>query len=136
MALMVFSDKMIDGVAEIDEQHRGLIDIINDLYEIALKRGGQQTLDDVFDRLDDYTTSHFEREEALFAKHGYPELASHQEQHKALLRTIATYRKRPREGQETLVALDLLHHLKQWLAQHMIDEDKKACAYLNAKGIF
>jgi hemerythrin len=133
---MHFSEKMVDGVAEIDDQHRGLIDIINELYEIALKRAGQRTLEDVFEALDVYTKDHFEREESLFAKHGYPGLADHKAQHNGLLQTIVDYRKRPREGQEFLLALELLHHLKQWLSQHMITADRQACAYLNEQGVY
>lgn len=136
LALMHFSEKMIGGVAEIDGQHRGLIDIINELYEIALKRKGQRTLEEVFEALDVYAKSHFESEETLLAKHGYPRLADHKMQHDAMLQAISDYRKRPREGQEFLVALDLLHYLKQWLSQHMMGADREACAYLNAQGVY
>jgi hemerythrin len=133
---MIFSEKMMGGVAEIDEQHQGLIDIINDLYEIALNRDGQQPLGDVFDALEAYTKAHFQLEEALLAKHGYPRLADHKKQHERLTQAIADYRKRRRDGQDMLLALDLLHDLKQWLSRHMIEEDRQACTYLNAQGIY
>jgi len=133
---MLFSEKMIDGVVDIDDQHRGMIDIINELYEIALKRDGHRTLGEVFTALDDYATNHFALEESLFAKHGYPRLAEHKKKHDRLLQTLADYRKRSRDGQEAVLALDLLHYLKQWLAHHIMADDRQACAYLNEKGVF
>ena len=132
---MVFSDKMIDGVAAIDHQHSGLVDIINALYDITLNKNARTTLVRVFEDLDRHIAEHFDCEERLFAQTGYPLAEEHRATHEAFRRRIADYRAGARNANGTLVAAELLHLLKQWLTGHMQNEDRDACRHLNASGI-
>ena len=132
---MVFSDKMIDGVAAIDHQHRGLVDIINALYDITLNKNARTTLVQVFEDLDRHIDEHFDCEEQLYAQAGYPLAKDHIASHEAFRRRIADYRASARNANATLVATELLYLLKQWLTGHMQNEDRDACRHLNASGI-
>lgn len=135
MQFMVFTDKMIDGVAAIDRQHRLLIDILNMLYTITLTKDADTSLETVFDELARYTTEHFDYEEKLFAETGYPGLEQHRAQHQALTRRITEFRNAYNGGNDTILASDLLHVLKRWLTDHTMHADKEACRHLNAHGI-
>jgi len=132
---MVFSDKMVDGVAAIDHQHRGLVDIINALYDITLNKNSGTTLARVFEDLNQHIDEHFACEEQLFAQTGYPRALEHRAIHEAFRRRIADYRASARGAKDTIVAAELLHLLKQWLNGHMQDADRDACRHLNASGI-
>jgi hemerythrin-like metal-binding protein len=132
---IVFSDKMIDGVAEIDHQHSCLVDIINALYDIALNKNARTTLVQVFEDLDRHIDEHFECEERLFAEAGYPLAKEHRATHEAFRQRIADYRASTRNANGTLVAAELLHLLKQWMTGHMQNDDRDACRHLNASGI-
>jgi hemerythrin-like metal-binding protein len=132
---MVFSDKMIDGVAAIDHQHRGLVDIINALYDITLNKNARTTLVQVFEDLDRHIDEHFDYEEQLFAQTGYPLAKEHRATHQAFRQRIADYRASARHAKDSIVAVELLHLLKQWMTGHMQDDDRVACRHLNARGI-
>jgi hemerythrin-like metal-binding protein len=135
MQFMVFTDKMSDGVAAIDHQHAQLVAIINELYALVLKRDTSATLAKVFDKLVRYTDEHFASEEKLFAEHGYPKLEEHRIHHEDFKRRIAEYGAGIGGRNDTLLAADLLHILKQWLTDHIANDDKDACRHLNACGI-
>lgn len=81
MAFMEWSDKLLTGVREVDEQHKKLVALINELYD-AMKQGkGKEVIDKALDELVKYAGYHFSTEETLMTKYGYPELASHKREH-------------------------------------------------------
>jgi hemerythrin len=135
MGFIAVTDDMIQGIREIDAQHLGLINLINELYEIALAGEKSRTLDYVLDELDAYANMHFETEERLLEQTGYPRLAEHKAAHRSLRQKAVEFRGKMRTGREVIVALELLHLLKQWMAIHLKVEDKDACVYLKAHGI-
>lgn len=134
MALMEFTDKMKCGVDEIDHQHGALIDIINALYDVGLGRTDTNELGEIFGSLTAYFEEHLDYEEKLLAAEGYPDLARHIREHAALRKRIASYKGQMGAGRDRVVALDLLHYIKQWLSSHIMGSDKQACLFLNGKG--
>lgn len=135
MRFMVFSEKLVDGVIAIDAQHAQLIDIINHLYAISLRRKPIDELDEIFENVTEYMREHFAYEEQLMDETGYPKADEHRRHHDAAKKQIATYRTSVNSDNKTIVAAELLHFLKERLIQHMLTEDKNACAHLNAHGI-
>lgn len=74
------------NVEEIDNQHKKLIDLINQLYD-AMKAGkGTEVLSTVLTELVEYTAYHFETEERLFLQQGYAEYEAHKVIHDDLTR--------------------------------------------------
>ncbi len=132
---MVISVQILDGVASIDQQHAKLVDIINELYEIALTKNAKATLKSVFDDLTRYTAEHFDHEEKLYADAGYPKLEEHRAQHEALKSKVVSFRVHCLGRDNPAFAAEMLHVLKQWLTSHTLGADKDACRYLNAHGI-
>lgn len=135
MPFMVFTEKMIDGVDAIDRQHAKLVDIINELYDLVLRRDDNANLERVFDELTAYTVYHFDYEEKLFAATGYPKAAEHHAQHEALKQKVVAYRAAICDPRDTAFAAEVLHFLKQWLTYHTLGSDRDACHHLNAHGI-
>jgi hemerythrin-like metal-binding domain len=135
MALMDFTDKMKTGMADIDSQHHILIGIINELYNVALGRADANALGDAMQDLSDYLDQHLAFEEDLFAKTAYPDAAKHKGEHDMLRKRFAAYRSQMTAGRDMVLALDLLHFLKQWLVNHIQVADKAAGAYLNGLGL-
>lgn len=135
MRFMVFSEKLVDGVIAIDAQHAQLIDIINHLYAISLRRKPISELDDVFEGLTEYTREHFAYEEKLMDETAYPKADEHRRHHEAVKKQIATYRASVTGENKTIIAAELLHFLKERMIAHMLTDDKEACVHLNALGI-
>ena len=78
------------GIAKIDEQHKKLVQMINDLELTKGKENESQILRDVFYRLVDYTHYHFAQEEILMGEAEYPRTAIHKQQHKDLIDQIVS----------------------------------------------
>lgn len=74
MALIVWNKDLSVNVAEIDEQHHNLVDLINDLYEAMKKDQSTKILDNIIISLIDYSVVHFNTEESILKKFNYPDL--------------------------------------------------------------
>lgn len=122
------------GVAEIDEQHQILVDLLN---VAAVRRRSEPGVEMVrrlvMDFLD-YALFHFETEEFLMQCHGYaesePEEATrHLEQHRLASLKMAAARDTLRAG-ETVPLDELIGFLREWLEQHIPGTDLELCAFL------
>ena len=72
-------------VPEIDEQHKRLFALVNDLHH-AMKTGKDKDLARIIDAVVDYTDYHFKAEEELLRSCAYPEFDEHKEMHDSLTR--------------------------------------------------
>jgi hemerythrin-like metal-binding protein len=134
MAFLDFSEKLSVKVGQIDEQHKSLINIINDLHEAMASGKGRMVVDDILSRLIDYTKMHFGTEERLMAQYNYPDRIAHETQHIELINQVGDLYTRVRQG-EVSVSLDTMNFLKNWLNHHILETDKKLGAFLAAKGV-
>jgi hemerythrin len=86
--VITFDDNLITGNKTIDEQHRELIDRIQQFVDACKAGDGKVKAIKMLDYLDEYTIYHFGAEEALQKEVGYPELAKHQQKHEEFKQTI------------------------------------------------
>jgi len=114
-------------VDEIDEQHRGIIEIINDLHD-ALLGSKTSELDNArikaLDAMEEKVSSHFATEEAYMAGIDYPDLNGHLEKHSAFLRLLRQHRKDLQDG-VILLNSELMKTLASWFVDHELGEDQK-----------
>jgi hemerythrin len=128
MPVISWTEAMSVGVPALDEDHRKLIGMINDL--------DQDSPDflELFNAVLDYTTGHFEREEAHLIAIRYPGLDGHQAQHDSFADEVAAmvreYRESPFEAGDTR----LKDYLWSWLKGHILIEDQRYAAWTRAKG--
>jgi len=72
------------GHAEIDADHRRLVNTINRIGE-DIEEGGYALCVELFDELETAALEHFEREEAILLRLAYPELERHRTYHAMLI---------------------------------------------------
>jgi hemerythrin len=118
---MEWTHDLESGIPVIDEQHKRIIEFINELYD-ARQSGNASETNQVMEGLLNYTVTHFEFEEGLQEKAGYPFLKAHQRIHEIFMKKIADIRARAATGEE--VAHELLTLLKGWLVSHIKGEDR------------
>jgi hemerythrin len=135
MAFMTWTKDMSVGVAVFDLEHKKLIDMIDELYEGIQSGSARLTLNRVFEELIGYMNVHFSHEEQFFGEARYPLAAEHKAQHEGLRRQVFKYREEVDSMNGTLLALELLRYLKEWLARHIQQDDKKYGVFLNGKGV-
>ena len=135
MSFIEWTDELSVGVAVFDDEHKKLIDMINDLYDSIAAGASEAAVRRVIDSLVEYTFIHFGHEEMYFDEAAYPHAAEHAAVHADMKRQVFEYRERLDRDDSTDLAVEMLKFLRDWLAQHLMVEDKKYGAHLNAKGI-
>lgn len=134
MPLFEWSPDLSVNIKEIDAQHKKLIDILNLLHDSMRTGRGKDVMGKVLKDLTDYTVYHFNTEERLFEKHGYPEYRMHKRQHDDLTEQVVEIKKKFEAGQ-VAITVELMTFLKNWLNDHIRQSDKKYGAFLNSKGV-
>ena len=133
MAVICWSSAMSVGVEALDRDHRVLIDLIRRIADTGDDDGGVRlVIAEVLAELVAYTVYHFNREEHVMAACGYPELASHRDEHNALTREVEDLQRRFGEDDASLDRDELLRFLTGWLNHHILLQDKAYQAYAEA----
>ncbi|MDR2341703.1 MAG: bacteriohemerythrin [Campylobacteraceae bacterium] len=114
------------GINVIDNQHKRLVEYINELHE-AVKTKDKNQITLVLAGITDYTISHFAFEEQLMTEANYAMIGPHKKIHEAFIVTIDKYKKSFDEGYD--VAGQLMAELQIWLTYHISndDNDYKEC---------
>jgi hemerythrin-like metal-binding protein len=124
-----WNDAMLTGVAEIDAQHRILVDT---LIEARTKLTGSLS-DPLFEQLTRdllaYAIYHFDTEEKLMRQHNYAtaapdDTAAHLAQHRRFSEQVVTLRTEAREGKPGSRDA-LLAFLQNWLVNHILTSDQR-----------
>lgn len=117
------------GIPVIDQQHRRIVDFINDL-EAAQVLGNQEKIKQVVYDCIDYTLSHFAFEESMQEEAGYPYCKPHKKVHELFTRKVAEYQQRMELGDD--VAEELHAMLARWLVNHIKRDDADYVASVRA----
>ncbi len=120
------------GIKEIDEQHKRLVDMVNELYNAVNNGSGKKVLADILTRLADYTVYHFKTEEHYFEKFGYPQTDIHKQIHKNLVEKVISFKEQFEKGGST-ISYELLNFLKDWLINHIGKTDMQYVPFLKEK---
>lgn len=128
--MFAWKDDYSVSVAAIDNQHRRLFQLAQDLHEAMLARSGKQLLAGTLDNLIAYTKTHFASEERLMEERRYPDYRAHKAEHETLTQTVLQFQKDFLAGKVAL-SVHLMQFLKDWLQRHIVQTDKKFGLYLS-----
>lgn len=117
------------GIDVIDQQHRRIVDYINDL-DTANIRCDLQAVGRTLDELVDYTLSHFAFEESLQEEADYQYCKPHRKVHELFIRRINEYVERYKRGEDITTELHKL--LSAWLINHIRRDDADYVAAVKA----
>ena len=135
MPLMVWTEKLSVGVGVLDDDHKRLVGMVNELYDAMQAGHGRESLGPILDRLVQYTKVHFAREEKFFAQTSYAASEAHKGEHEALTRQVIAVQQKFHSGATATLSLDVMQFLKNWLVNHIQGSDQKYRPHLNANGI-
>jgi hemerythrin len=130
MAFFDWEERYSVGIFAIDEQHKRLVALLNELYEAMGAGEGRDALGHILARLIQYTRTHFAAEEQMFERHHYPHAQEHIDEHNKLTQSVLDLEKRFREGDIT-VTIEASTFLKEWLAHHILETDMRYRSYLS-----
>jgi hemerythrin len=120
------------GVEEIDDDHKRLLALLNELHEAVEAGAAWDVLDKVLDGLMLYVNYHFAHEEALFARTDYPGYEHHRRQHRALTITVKEIYQDFQEASSGTLPQQILGFLKNWFYEHILGPDRAFGVYYNS----
>ena len=134
MAFMDWNSSLSVNIVEIDNQHKKLVGMINELSDAMKARKGNEVIGKILNGLVDYTKTHFAAEEKYFAQYGYPDTAAHKQEHATFINEINKF-KQDFESGKLSISIDVLKFLSNWLVTHIKGTDQKYSKFLNDKGV-
>lgn len=123
-----WSDTLRICLPDIDGQHKGMVDVIGELYSAVTARSESQRIAQILNELERHTRFHFSTEEAMMRLEGYRKLHAHRAEH-------ASFSHRLSMAQASLAAgefpgLDLLRQLTESLVAHIEGGDRDYARFI------
>jgi hemerythrin len=122
------------GISMLDEQHKQLLSIANDLYELLSKKKYRAEALNILNRLYTYTEYHFICEEGLLLEHNYPGLDEHIEHHTAFTKQVRENIALANASIDYPIE-KLMTFLKDWILNHLQKEDRRYCDFFKEENI-
>jgi hemerythrin-like metal-binding protein len=120
----LWDEKFSVQIAEIDEQHKKLFDLLNELYNAFACKKHQTEIKGIIEKLVDYTNFHFTHEEKYFRRFNYEDSKSHVEEHHSFINTIKQYQNDAIQN-PVMLTYKTMTFLQNWITNHILVNDKK-----------
>jgi hemerythrin len=132
MSMFQWKPEYSVGYAQIDEQHKRLFELADELHDAMIAGKAKQILGKTLGSLIAYTKAHFATEERLMRAYQYPDYAKHKAAHDELTAQVVKFEKEF-QGAGLATTLTLLPFLRAWLIHHIGETDRKIASYLKSK---
>ena len=133
MAYIEWNSNISVNIMEIDNQHKKLIEVINELHDSMIKGKSKDILNGLLNDLTNYTVEHFGLEEYYMDKFNYINSSIHKKEHKDFIKKVAEYHNDLKNG-KFLLSVQVMNFLKDWLINHIQGSDKKYSEFFIEKG--
>jgi hemerythrin len=129
--LVEWSERYSVGIPKIDEQHKTLLRLTNELYASCLNDDEEAKIrfkDTVSSRVI-YVSEHFQAEERLLQRVNYPRYAEHKHEHESFVKKMLEEVENFKEG-KSFVPNMFVRYLKDWILGHIAVSDKRYSEYI------
>jgi len=125
-----WSESYSMGIKIIDDQHKGLLDFVNDLFNHSTgnELEEQAYFKEVIQQAVQYIKNHFQTEEKLMITTKYPGYAEHKKAHDEFTLTVVKSVKDFESGKR-LVLEKFAYFLKDWILTHVAVMDIQYATY-------
>jgi hemerythrin-like metal-binding protein len=136
MKIFEWSKEYSVEIDEMDNHHQRLFDILNKLFTLMIEGGASdKQIIRVIEELLDYTRYHFDEEEKIMAKMGYPELNTHRNHHQVFINQMKEFHTSSENGMAIFVATKVANVGTEWLKNHIMNEDRQYTHYMKKQGL-
>ena len=127
---VTWSNSYSMGVKIIDDQHKGLIEFVNDLFNHASGNENRERayFTEVIQQAVQYIKEHFQAEERLMIGTKFPGYAEHKKVHDEFTLTVVKSVKDFEAGKR-LVLEKFAYFLKDWILTHIAVMDRQYAEY-------
>ncbi|MFZ3073363.1 MAG: bacteriohemerythrin [Thermodesulfobacteriota bacterium] len=129
-----WTEDLAVNIPEIDEQHKELFLRIDALHCAIFEGKGSIELSALFAFLGDYVTIHFNDEEGIMARHDYPNLSIHKDEHRGFKDRFGRLKQKcelGRAGRDMAIEVDKV--VCDWLIRHVCMADKTFAKFLRGR---
>ena len=131
-ALISWTNSLAIGIELIDDQHKHLVELTNELFK-ACRLGGD-ALDAAFKKAMsstvDYVRFHFTIEQQMLERIKYPAYVQHKKEHDDFIKNILDATKDYADKSKRFVPNNFVRFLKDWIVGHIGHSDKVYAAYI------
>ena len=120
---VVWTDDMSVGCKALDDDHKILVQALNDFIDALENDEGVFVTDGIFSVLLDYTNFHFNREEAILEACSYEDLEDHKQTHIELKEQLMDARRRYMLNPSSDLEEEIRDFLYSWLQSHILVRD-------------
>jgi len=125
-----WTDKLACGIKIIDDQHKGLVNLVNEMFDHV--SGNYVQEHDYFNRVIQeavkYVRTHFATEEKILIATKFAGYAEHKKEHENFIRTIVDNIKEYESGNRYTLST-FTRFLKDWILSHIAFMDKQYFEY-------
>jgi hemerythrin len=134
MDLIKWRESYGTGVLSMDNQHRKIIDLINELYKHIRNEETSSSVEDVLSAMIKYAEEHLQEEENLLKTNDFSDYDEHMSKHQSYRERLSSLMAESKTDPEAAVK-STYAFLRQWWMGHIVDEDKKYGEFLKGKGV-
>lgn len=123
-----FTDKYLTGIEIIDEEHKELFRIIEEVQQIIKNNLLFDKYDQIISLIDDlrnYTKDHFKDEEEYMASIGHDGLEAQKVAHELFISRLDTLDMKDIDTNQEEILEEIMAFLTEWLVNHILNMDKK-----------
>ena len=121
MTLIEWRKEFETGVADVDHEHRELVDLINQLHEQVSAGASPDHIQDFLGEVFAKIAAHFALEESIMRKHAYDEYEAHKAEHEKLLDEIRDIM----DGATADYGTALSETVRDWFVNHFKSKDAR-----------
>ncbi|MCE5336125.1 MAG: bacteriohemerythrin [Desulfobacteraceae bacterium] len=121
-------------IGDMDQEHKELLSRINDLYDAIFIKKDRDSIQTMINSLIGFARNHFNDEEVLMLKHGYPGYDRHKKKHEQLMNEIAAMQEKVAAGEINIHGGEFVSFIKDWVINHILTTDRNYVPFLDDKG--
>jgi len=135
MGKMIWEEAYRTGIRVIDEDHKMLFSIINNLIDETTTENPTmyREISSLLEALLTYVNSHFTREERFLEQFGYPDIIAHRRTHDTLRNQLHEIVNDFKNDPESINLNQLSTFLTKWLSDHILKTDMDYVPYLTGE---
>jgi len=132
MDLIKWRKEFSVGVKELDNQHKKIIKILNQIFTLHEKGKDERQMEKIISNLYEYIKDHFRIEEEYMVKYNYPGYDKQKEEHNRFIDRFSEFQREFLKGHR-LTAINLFNFVWDWFSQHILKLDKLYSRFLKEK---
>lgn len=144
MPFLEWTDACRIGVAELDQQHRRLLELLNELHGASELSNCLATLASVLNEFEvvergvaelaTFASRHFESEERYMVRHAYPETERHRREHRLFIEKARLFQSEAVQRKRRVYP-EIAAFCRDWWWAHVEAADKRLGAFLAERGL-